>query len=412
VSRALRRLLTPLVLAQAILGARVLLRFVATANGERIPACDEVPPGSERVAVVVPVLDEDDRLASCLDGLLAQGPEVAQILVVDGGSVDGTPDLVARYSARDARVRLVDASPTPDDWNGKAWNLYVGVERAGAEAVWILTVDADVRPAPLLVRSLLAHARRTGLAAFSVATRHEVSGVGEALHPALLTTLVYRFGLPGGATSSVRGVQANGQCFLVRREVLSGSRALSVARASRCEDVTIARHLASLGWMVGFYEAGDLAWVTMYANGRELWRNWPRSLPLRDQYAGVAGSIGLAEVALAQALPLPLSAVLLSLSARSRQGRSAGSAKERLGIAGIRPRSQAVLPRWLLLVNVALVLARLGVLLGTARAYRCVRWPYWLSPLCDVPAAVALCCSGLRRRHTWRGRVLVRGGIR
>jgi Glycosyl transferase family 2 len=102
-------------------------------------------------------------------------------------------------------VRLVDASPTPDDWNGKAWNLYVGLERAGADVAWILTVDADVRPAPLLVRSLLAHARRTGLAAFSVATRQEVSGVGEALlHPALLTTLVYRFGLPGGATSSPR----------------------------------------------------------------------------------------------------------------------------------------------------------------------------------------------------------------
>ena len=53
------------------------------------------PPDSERVAVVVPVFDEDDRLASYLDGLLAQGPEVAQILAVDGGSVDGTPDLVA-----------------------------------------------------------------------------------------------------------------------------------------------------------------------------------------------------------------------------------------------------------------------------------------------------------------------------
>ena len=115
---------------------------------------------------------------------------------------------------------------------------------------------------------------------------------------------------------------------------------------------------------------------------------------------------------LAQALPLPLSVVLLSLSARSRQGRPAGSANDRPGTAGVRPRSQVILPRWLLVVNVALVMARLGVLIGTARAYRRVRWPYWLSPLCDVPAAVALCCSGLRRRHTWRGRVLVLGGTR
>jgi dolichol-phosphate mannosyltransferase len=361
----------------------VLLRFAATAHGARMPTCDAAPPPGERVAVIVPVLNERERLAPCLDGLLAQGPEVAAILVVDGGSGDGTRDLVARYSGRDVRVRLVDAGPPPGGWNGKAWNLQVGAERVGAEVAWILTVDADVRPAPLLVRSLLAHARRTGLVAFSVATRQEVSGLGEALlHPALLTTLVYRFGLPGSATSSVRGVQANGQCFLVRRAVLSGSRALSVARASLCEDVTIARRLAALGWAVGFYEADDLAWVKMYATGRDVWRNWPRSLPLRDQYAGVAGALGLAEVVLVQALPLPLVVLLRLICAR----------------------------RWMRTLNLVLVLARLGVLLGTARAYRRVLWSYWLSPLCDGPVAVALCRSALRRRHTWRGRVLVRGG--
>ena len=133
---------------------------------------------------------------------------------------------------------------------------------------------------------------------------------------------------------------------------------------------------------MGFYEADDLAWVKMYANGRDVWRNWPRSLPLRDQYAGVAGALGLAEVVLVQALPLPLVVLLRLICAR----------------------------RWMRTLNLVLVLARLGVLLGTVRAYRRVLWSYWLSPLCDGPAAVALCRSALRRRHTWRGRVLVRGG--
>src|SRR5689334_12765443 len=77
-------LLAPLALAQAVLGARVLGRFVATAHGTRIAPCDEAPPSGERVAVIVPVLDERDRLAPCLQGLIAQGPEVAAVLVVDG----------------------------------------------------------------------------------------------------------------------------------------------------------------------------------------------------------------------------------------------------------------------------------------------------------------------------------------
>jgi dolichol-phosphate mannosyltransferase len=51
---------------------------------------------------------------------------------------------------------------------------------------------------------------------------------------------------------------------------------------------------------------------------------------------------------------------------------------------------------------------RLGVLCGTARAYVDRPWSYWLSPLCDLPAALRIIQSALTRRHTWRGRSYVR----
>jgi dolichol-phosphate mannosyltransferase len=58
-------------------------------------------------------------------------------------------------------------------------------------------------------------------------------------------------------------------------------------------------------------------------------------------------------------------------------------------------------------LNTGLLLARLGVLAGTARAYQPRPAAYWLSPLADGPAAVALWASLLRRRHRWRGRTLI-----
>ncbi|HET9017393.1 MAG TPA: glycosyltransferase [Thermomicrobiaceae bacterium] len=377
------RFLAVLVALQAVLGARVLLRLVRTAGGTRI---DPAPPGAVptgAVAVVVPVLDERDRLAPCLDGLVAQGPEVAEILVVDGGSTDGTPELVAAHAARDSRIRLIDASPVPAGWNGKPWGLQVGLETSRPTATWVLMVDADVRPAPALARSLAAHARRTRVPALSAATLQTVSGPAEALlHPSLLTTLVYRFGIPGRATRRVAAVQANGQCFLARRDLLVATGAIARARDSRCEDVTMARVLAADGHEVGFYEAGDLVTARMYATVGDAWRNWPRSLPMRDRYAGIGLPLGLAEVALVQALPLPLLAALLLA----------------------RRRGPAVA------INAVLACARLGVLVGTARAYRHRPWTYWLSPLGDLPVAARLCASALRRRHVWRGRVLVTGG--
>ena len=379
----LARVVTVLALGQALAGIRIIWQLARTARGERIAASDTPVPG-ERVTVLVPVLNERARLGPCLARLIAQPSEVAEILVVDGGSTDGTQDLISTIAARDHRMRIVNASPIPTGWNGKAHGLQVGLDRADPSSAWILTIDADVRPAPALVQSLLAHALRTDAAAVSIATSQQLSGTAEGIvHPALLTTLVYRFGIPGHVTRRVAEVQANGQCALYRREPLERSGGFATARASVCEDVTVARALASNGYAVGFHESDGLVSVAMYSSWNDAWRNWSRSLPLRDRYSGRAGWLGLTEVALAQALPLPL---LLML------------------------RRSVPRPRVALAINSVLLMVRLGVLVGTARAYTWRPWTYWLSPLADLPVAVQLWRNALRRHHVWRGRTLVRGG--
>src|SRR5262249_27163089 len=68
---------------------------------------------------------------------------------------------------------------------------------------------------------------------------------------------------------------------------------------------------------------------------------------------------------------------------------------------------------WIVGVNLALTVTRLGALIGVARAYEWRPWTYWFSPLLDLPVALRLITSTLRRRQVWRGRVYVRraGGI-
>lgn len=383
-------LLAPLVAIEAVFGARVIWRFLRGMSATRITLAPGDPPPGERAAVILPTLNESARLAPCLEGLIAQGPDVAEILVADGGSSDGTPALVRRFAARDARVRLLDASPIPNGWNGKAWGLNYGARRVAPDLPWILTVDADTRPAPDLARALLAHGMRSSEAAFSIAARQDIQSAGEALlHPSLLTTLVYRFGPPGRATRRVSEAQANGQCFLFRRAPLEAVGGFAAVRESICEDVTIARLLVASGYTVGFYEAGDLIQTRMYEGWRETWRNWTRSLPMRDRYFGLAGVAGLLEVTFVQALAPWTLLALLALR---------------------RPLSPLRLG--LLAATGALTALRLGTLVGTARAYTNRPWTYWLSPLCDLPVALRLWQSAMRRAHVWRGRTLTRGGVR
>jgi dolichol-phosphate mannosyltransferase len=142
----------------------------------------------------------------------------------------------------------------------------------------------------------------------------------------------------------------------------------------------MARRLAECGEPVGFYESDGLVWVKMYEDWHETWRNWPRSLPTRDQYFGWREAAGLLEVLLIQSLPLPL-----------LTGANAVGA-----------------PIWIVAINLTLSLTRLGVLMGVARAYERRPWPYWFSPLLDLPVALRLITSALQSRQMWRGRVYVR----
>lgn len=365
---------------QLLLGFRVCLRLIRTANGSRIRRT--APADLDRVSVIVPVLNERKRLVPCLNGLLAQPEMVADILVVDGGSTDGTQELVRLVASREPRLNLIDASPVPAGINGKAYGLQMGLEHALPETRWILTIDADVRPRPDLVPSLVAHARREGVLALSVATGQQLSGAAEGLvHPSLLASLVYRYGIPGGATDDAAAVQANGQCFLLERETLEGVGGFTGVQDSICEDVTLARELANAGYRVGFYESDGLVTTAMYAGWRDAWVNWTRSLPMWDRYASWRTVVGFLEVALVQALPVPL-AVGLGLSGRR------GS---------------------LWRANVGLVFVRLGTLAGMARAYPGRPWTYWLSPLVDLATASQLVINAARRHHTWRGRPLTRG---
>ncbi|HEX3451738.1 MAG TPA: glycosyltransferase, partial [Solirubrobacteraceae bacterium] len=173
--------------------------MLRTAGGA--PVSHAPTPARDTIVAVVPVLNEAARVGAALAALDASGDELAEILVVDGGSTDATRAVVTAASARDPRVRFVAAPPVPPGWNGKAWNLQTGLDASGRDAAdralatespWVAMVDADARVGATLLADAVVRAKRDGLAALSVATRQELADAGSAvLHPALLTTLVY-----------------------------------------------------------------------------------------------------------------------------------------------------------------------------------------------------------------------------
>lgn len=94
-------------LLQTILAARVFFRLSKTSQCRLVETSDQ--PSSARITILLPVLNEATRIANCLEALIAQPEEVAEILVIDGRSTDATRAIAEFYHRRDDRVRWIDA---------------------------------------------------------------------------------------------------------------------------------------------------------------------------------------------------------------------------------------------------------------------------------------------------------------
>ena len=341
------------------------------------------------VSVVVPTLNEALRISPLLAGLSRQSYEVREIIVVDSKSQDGTPDLVKAAQQQDPRFRVITDDPLPPGWVGRPWALHSGFLESSEASQWFLGMDADTIPDPGLVAGLVTTAEALGYDLVSLSPQFILKSPGECwLQPALLMTLLYRFDPAGIKTDQPERVMANGQCFLCRRSVLVSVAGYSSARGSFCDDVTLARRIAANGFEVGFLDGAKVLKVRMYEGAVETWKEWGRSLDLKDatSSAQLWGDLWL----LSSVQGLPLLVVLTYLSS-----------------APLLPCSSA--PLLLLLgLNLFLLLIRFGMLLAIAPSYDRKNakggWLFWLSPLADPIAVLRIFLSAFHTPREWRGR--------
>lgn len=115
---------------------------------------DSVP----RISIVMPVFNEAALLPLTLDSVLRQSFADFECVVVDDGSTDATPRILAEYAARDARFRIVTQ---PNGGISSALNAGL----AAARGDWIARLDGDDLMLPdRLARQLAFAEAEPGLA--------------------------------------------------------------------------------------------------------------------------------------------------------------------------------------------------------------------------------------------------------
>lgn len=111
--------------------------------------------GSLILSLLIPIYNVERYLRECLDSAVVQTLKDIEIICINDGSTDSSPDIIREYMERDSRVKMIDKANS-----GYGDSMNRGLEMACGEYVGILEPDDFMAPDAL--EKLVAAAERFG----------------------------------------------------------------------------------------------------------------------------------------------------------------------------------------------------------------------------------------------------------
>jgi len=218
---------------------------------------DFAPPPTVPLTIVIPARNEEHNLPTLLRSIASQTVKPHQIIVVDDGSTDRTPDMARQFGAT-----VIASQPLPEGWRGKTWACHQGAQMAHGDL--LLFLDADTWFEPDGLRRILTN--YSG-GAFSVGPFHAVRKPYEDL------SLFFNFNMTVGTVPD----GLFGQMLLVDRESYRRVGGHEAVKGRTLENLFLARQFRAAGIPTRSTTGRGIFSFRMYPNGlRELIGGWAK----------------------------------------------------------------------------------------------------------------------------------------
>ena len=97
------------------------------------------------ISVIIPVYNTEQYLHRRIDSVLASAYQEFEILLVNDGSTDHSPDICRQYAEKDSRIRLINQKN-----QGVSAARNRGIDASTGD--WIVFLDSDDRISPDFLR--------------------------------------------------------------------------------------------------------------------------------------------------------------------------------------------------------------------------------------------------------------------
>jgi len=267
------------------------------------------------ISAIIPARNEETAIARTVESVAAQ-PEVAEVIVVDDQSSDGTAAILSDLAARIPKLKVLDAGGLPRGWVGK--NHAASIGAAAASGDWLLFTDADTFHYPGAAHRALADAVDHDAVLVSYSPEQEMETFWErALIPFVYCRLAARFSFARVNDPRWPDAAANGQFLIIRRDVYEAVGGHTAIAGEILEDVALARRVKQRGFGIYFAAPAGVVRTRMYRSLGAMWQGWTKNL-----YPLMGGSFRSFLLELLEASPLIELPVLLGVLALYAAGLS------------------------------------------------------------------------------------------
>jgi glycosyltransferase involved in cell wall biosynthesis len=235
-------------------------------------------PAAVAITAIVPARNEEKVIAACVRSLARQ-PEIAEILVVNDQSTDGTGQVLHQLTAEIPRLRLLETHEVPPGWVGKNNAVWIGA--ANAQSPWLLFTDADAELAPQALARALQIARETGAALVSFSPEQVAETWYEkSLIPFVYCRLAKHFSFEAVNDPTSPAAAANGQFLMIRRDAYDAIGGHASVAGEVLEDVALAKRAKAAGYRLRFGTGKGIVRARMYRSFDSMWDGWKKNLYL------------------------------------------------------------------------------------------------------------------------------------